>query len=125
MSKIIKQWFKYAAADLKLAKNSLNFGAEFKAISVFHSQQCAEKSIKGYLAHHKVRFSKTHNIEQLVSLVANVDPKLAKKIIKVKVLTMYAVVYRYPDAERKPMTVAKARSAIKLAEMVYEACYPF
>ena len=62
MKKIVKQWFKYAAADLKVAKNSLSFSAEFKAISAFHSQQCAEKAIKGYLTFHKVRFPKSHDI---------------------------------------------------------------
>lgn len=122
MTKIIKQWFKYAATDLKMAKNSLNFSTEFKAISAFHSQQCAEKAIKGYLAHHKVRFPKTHNINDLIDLVIDIDPILAKKVRKSRILTDYAVVYRYPDAERKPLTVAKAKSAIKLAEMVLEAC---
>ncbi len=39
------------------------------------------------------------------------------KISKVKTLTIYAVIYRYPDAERKPLTVAKARAAIKNAEI--------
>lgn len=122
MNKIVKQWFKYAATDLKASKNSLSFSAEFKAISAFHSQQCAEKAIKGYLAHHKVRFYKTHDIKELAKLVSSLDSKLAEKIMRAKVLSNYAVAYRYPDAELKPLTMAKARSAIKLAEMVLKAC---
>ena len=122
MKKIVKQWFKYAAADLKVAKNSLSFSAEFKAISAFHSQQCAEKAMKGYLTYHNVRFPKSHDLGILVDLVATIDTALAKKITRARPLKIYAVVFRYPDAERKPLTLAKARSAIKLAEMVFEAC---
>jgi HEPN domain-containing protein len=122
-SKLVKQWFKYAATDLKVAKNSLIFSAEFKAISAFHSQQCAEKAIKGYLLHHKVRFPKSHDIGTLIDLVENIDAELSKKIRKSEVLTEYAVSYRYPEeTERSQMTAAKAKSAIKLAEMVLEAC---
>lgn len=122
MKKIVKQWFKYAAADLKVAKNSLIFSAEFKAISAFHSQQCAEKAMKGYLTYHNVRFPKSHDLGILVDLVATIDTGLAKKITKARPLKIYAVVFRYPDAERKSLTLAKAKSAIKLAEMVLDAC---
>ena len=122
MKKIVKQWFNYAAADLKVAKNSLSFSAEFKAISAFHSQQYAEKAIKGYLTFHNVRFPKSHDLGILVDLVATVDTKLAHKMTKARPLKIYAVAFRYPDAERKPLTLAKAKSAIKLAEMVLVAC---
>ena len=54
--------------------------------------------------------------------VSTVDAALAKKISKAKTLTIYAVTYRYPDAERKPLTVTKARAAIKIAEYVFENC---
>lgn len=122
-SKLVKQWFKYAATDLKAAKNSLSFSNEFKAISAFHSQQCAEKAIKGYLLFHKVRFPKSHEIGTLIDLVENLDAELSKKIRNSEILTEYAVSYRYPEeTEQTPLTLAKAKSAIKLAEMVLEAC---
>ena len=49
MPKLVKQWFKYAALDLKAARNTLSFSSDLKNISAFYSQQCAEKSIKAYL----------------------------------------------------------------------------
>lgn len=75
------------------------------------------------MLYHKVRFPKSHDFGTLIDLVENVDAKLSKKIRKSEVLTEYAVSYRYPEeTEQAPMTVAKAKSAIKLAEMVFDAC---
>lgn len=120
--KIVQQWFKYARNDLNMAKASLELSSSYKNISAFHSQQCAEKAVKGYLAFKKIRFHKTHNMTELLELVNSVDAKLAKNISKAKTLTIYAVIYRYPDAERKPMTVAKAKAASKIADHVLNMC---
>ena len=122
-TKLVKQWFKYAVADLKLAKNSVSFNAELKALSAFHSQQCAEKAMKGYLTFYKVRFPKTHDLGALIDLIEEFDKTLAKKLRKSEAIVDYAVTYRYPDAERKPLTLAKTKSAIKIAEMVFDLCH--
>lgn len=119
---MVKLWFTYAARDLKAAKNTLVHGAEFKNISAFHSQQCAEKAVKGFLAHHKIRFSKTHDLESLSKDVAQIDSILAKQVFKLKNMNDYAVAYRYPDAEKRPMTVARAKTAIINAEKIYTEC---
>lgn len=121
-SKIIQQWFKYARTDLNLAKAALELSSDYKNISAFHSQQCAEKAVKGYLAFKKVRFQKTHNMSQLLDDVAKIDPELARKLSKAKTLTIYAVTYRYPDAERKPLTVVKAKSAVRIADLILDLC---
>lgn len=121
-SKIVLQWLKYARTDLNLAKASLELSSTYKAVSAFHSQQCAEKAIKAYLTFKKVRFPKTHDLELLVKEIDKIDPVLAKKIVKAKTLTNYAVTYRYPDAERKPLTIAKSKAATKLAEHVLDLC---
>ncbi len=120
--KMVQQWFKYAHNDLRVAKASLELSSDYKSISAFHSQQCAEKAVNGYLAFKKIRFQKTHNMDQLLDEVAKLDAKLAKKLSKSKTLTISAVRYRYPDAERKPLTVAKTKAAIKVAEKVFEQC---
>lgn len=122
-SKMVKLWFTYAIRDLKVAKLSLERGSEFKNISAFHAQQCVEKVAKGFLAKHKVRFQKTHDIEKLGNDVLQIDPALGKLFLKAKKLNAYAVAYRYPDAEKKPLTVAKARSAVKQAHTIYDRCY--
>lgn len=57
-------------------------------------------------------------MDNLVSEVAKHDSQLAKRIAKVKSLTIYAVTYRYPDAERKSLTTAKVKSVIRTADRV-------
>lgn len=69
-----------------------------------------------------MRIQKTHDIEVLLKEVSKINPNLARKLSKAKPLTKYAVTYRYPDAERKPLTMAKAKTAIKVAEIVFELC---
>ncbi len=76
-SSMVKLWFTYAARDLKTAKLCIDRGPEFKNISAFHSQQCIEKAAKGFLAKHKVRFSKVHDLEKLAGEIFQVDPELA------------------------------------------------
>ena len=122
-SKLVTNWFKFAARDLKMAKLSLSSGSDYKNISAFHSQQCAEKAIKGFLTHKKIRFSKTHDLLMLSVEIQTVDTKLAKIVEKSKALTDYAVFYRYPDAADNDLTLSNAKSALKLSQKVYDACY--
>lgn len=89
---------------------------------VFHSQQAAEKALKGYLAHKKIRFEKTYDIGKLVDLIEGVDQKLADDLRPSAILTKYAVAYRYPEETNppEPLTVETGEKALKLATWVYE-----
>ncbi len=122
LSKTVLQWIKYARTDLNLAKASIEISPEYKNGSAFHAQQSAEKIVKAYLTFKKARVSKTHDMDFLIKEVEKFDLSLAAKIKKAKNLTVYAVTYRYPDAEKKPLTVTKAKSAIKTAEDIFEKC---
>ncbi|KYG61436.1 hypothetical protein AZI86_17125 [Bdellovibrio bacteriovorus] len=122
ISKTVQQWIKYARTDLSMAKASLQISSQYKNGAAFLAQQSAEKIVKAYLTFKRIRTPKTHDMEFLLAEVAKIDPNLAKKISKAEGLTIYAVTYRYPDAERKTMTVAKVKKAIQIAEEVFEAC---
>lgn len=119
-SKMTRQWFTYASRDIRAAIAILEMGNEFKNIAAFNCQQGVEKVIKGYLVFNGVRPPKSHSIKELSKLVENLDPKLAKKLAKAEILTKYTVVYRYPDAEKKPLTLKQVRSAIKLSNQLFE-----
>ena len=116
----VRRWLRYALDDLKVARAIEDMGSSYWRGCAYHSQQAIEKALKGYLAFHQVRFTKTHDIATLLDAVAGVDPKLAKKLATTKRLTKFAIEYRYPDAADKSMTRAKARSALSLAESGYE-----
>lgn len=101
--RMVKMWFQKAAQDLQTAKLLLAQNNEnFWGPTVFHAQQSAEKAIKGFLVFHKIRFNKTHNIENLLKLVSSVDKNLSQKLEPSKILTQYAVAYRYPEENETP-----------------------
>lgn len=108
--RMVKDWFKKAASDLKAAKLLLNQNNEdFWGPTVFHAQQAAEKSIKGFLAKHRIRFTKTHNMEVLIGLVAQIDRQLSEDLEPTKMLTQYAVAYRYPEEVEIPEPLTQAK----------------
>ena len=118
--KIIKQWFVYAGRDLRAAKALRDLGSDQSGAVTFHCQQCVEKAVKGYLVFHGVRPPKIHVIGDLADLVQKIDPAIGKKVRKAKRLTDYAVAFRYPEAERRPLTIRDADSALKLAQKIYD-----
>jgi HEPN domain-containing protein len=69
---------------------------------VFHSQQAAEKAVKAFLTYHQVPFRKTHNLTDLGSQCASIDPSLEAILREVADLTDYASAFRYPDAPYEP-----------------------
>ncbi len=87
-------------------------GSQYKEISGFHSQQCAEMAIKGLLAFNQIRFSKTHDLERLAGEVKQLDHELARSILRsAKPMTDLAVAYRYPDANSAPLTTRKEKKS--------------
>ena len=116
-------WFNKSVEDLNAAHLLMCQKSEsFWGPSVFHSQQSAEKALKGFLAFKKVRFSKTHDLEILINLVLQVDPELAEILRPAGVLTKFATAYRYPEEAEspEPMTQIICEKIYALANMVCE-----
>jgi HEPN domain-containing protein len=70
--------------------------------SVFHSQQAAEKALKAFLTLQQIAFRKTHDLTDLGSQCAAVDPSLEPALRAAEELTDYASAFRYPDAPYEP-----------------------
>ena len=81
---------------------------------MFHSQQAAEKAIKGFLTFHQIAFRKTHNLTDLGSQCVGADPAPEPILREVEELTDYASAFRYPDAPYEPDS-AEARRALAVA----------
>jgi HEPN domain-containing protein len=117
-------WFNKASKDLRVAELLLEQkDKDFYENAVFHSQQCVEKAIKGYLAKSKIRFTKTHDIKSLIDIVDSIDQKLAHDIRPSEVLTKYAVAIRYPEEaeDHEPIMIdyKLASDSIKIASWVF------
>lgn len=57
-----EHWLAYAEDDLKVAKVIFNSEHISIAAVLFHSQQCAEKALKGYLVYNDIQFHKTRDL---------------------------------------------------------------
>ena len=110
------RWLALAAKDLHVASLVSH---EEPSGSVFHSQQCAEKSEKALLALHNVPFRKTHDLRELGNQCAILEPSLTALLSEAANLTDYAIVFRYLDAPREP-DVSEAEAALAMARMLYD-----
>ena len=81
----------------------------------YHSQQCAEKYLKAYLIFRRVKFPKTHDLEQLLDLIRDFDPLIEAIREPLHFLNPYSVAARYPGDEADRL---EAKRALKMAESV-------
>lgn len=114
--KLTAAWFAKSGSDLRAGKYLLGAGDQFWGQIVFQCQQSAEKAIKGFLTFHSIRFAKTHNIAELLSLVSTKDQDLAKQLLDCEILSKYAVGHRYPSADVEPLTADMVNWALKTVE---------
>ena len=110
------RWMAQAAKDLHAAAL---LAVEEPSASLFHSQQCAEKSAKALLAFHNEVFRKTHDLRELGNQCALLEPTLEPLLSAASGLTDYAVVFRYLDAPHEP-DAAEAESGMARARCLYD-----
>jgi HEPN domain-containing protein len=111
MKKITQEWIKKAEGDWEdalsryRARKNPNYDS-----TCFHSQQCAEKYLKGMLEEAGIAFPKTHNLIFLLTLLSAHDPTWNAWLPQATALNGYAVDFRYPGMSA---TKAEAKQAIK------------
>jgi HEPN domain-containing protein len=113
-----KVWLQKANTDLLAAQLMLNQNNDrLLEVSVYHSQQTAEKAIKGFLNYHKLRFGKTHLIRELVDLIEKLNPAFAEVLRPADQLSIYAIAFRYPEEgqDQIPLNRTTAENAFKIA----------
>jgi HEPN domain-containing protein len=82
-----KAWFKKASSDLRAAKHALLAQPPLLEDLLFHCQQTAEKSLKGFLTWNSKPFRKTHSLEELGELCLTIDASLKSIIDPIVPLT--------------------------------------
>jgi len=115
---LTREWLLKAFNDGVMAQRALQPPA-IPEMAAFHSQQRAEKVLKGYLTWHSEEFDWTHNLGRLVRLCSKLDDSFAVFIRAAEQLTPYATASRNPEYG-PPMEVAEAEQAIALAHEMYE-----
>jgi HEPN domain-containing protein len=115
-----RAWLERAWADLESARILLAATPPRADTAVFHCQQAAEKSWKGFLVWHGRPFRRTHDLRELGDACAALDPTLAALAERAEDLTPFAWAFCYPGEPEEP-TLAEAAEALGLARAVYAA----
>jgi HEPN domain-containing protein len=89
-----ERWLLFAHQDLRMAQMAMEEGLYNQVC--FHAQQCAEKAIKGLLAHQRKIPPRTHRLADLLGLLEP-DP-FAEDRIEIQLLDRFYLPTRYPDA---------------------------
>ncbi len=117
---LVAQWLKKAEEDFALAEHLLREDSGFLAAAGFHWQQAAEKFLKALLVRHQIDFPKTHDLDELLDLIAVVDSDRAGELREASKLTLYGVDIRYPG-DFPEIGIDAAREASRLATRVRDA----
>ena len=104
--------------DLATARRLSKEPEPYLDTAIYHCQQAAEKTLKGFLVFHDQAFEKTHDIEVLLGMAASYHEKFSHWLEIGERLTDYATAFRYPDVVMEP-TRAEFEQALENAENIY------
>lgn len=114
-----RAWFQKAANDLRGAEIDLKADPPLIEDALFHCQQAAEKSMKGFLTAHDRIFRKTHDLDELGRACEAIDQNLVPILTTARLLTVFAWEFRYPGAAEVP-SIEEARTALETARLAYQ-----
>jgi HEPN domain-containing protein len=118
---LVKEWFRFASSDLFAARTLFeDIYPKQLAISCFHSQQAAEKALKGYLVSKEVIPPKIHDLKILCKLCIEKDPLFDEILDISSKLTVYCAASSYPGE----VDIDEAITEIVLtrAQIIYDFC---
>lgn len=111
MKPLTREWVEKAEDDwgslnreIRARKNP-NYDA-----ACFFAQQCVEKYIKARLVEADIYFKKIHDLTYLLGLAADIEPLWVSYEQEFRLLTDYAVEFRYPGASAD---LVNAKNALK------------
>jgi len=91
-----KDWLKKSYGELKAAKLLIQ-DKEILDIAAFHTHQCAEKALKGYLMFKHMQIPKTHSLEELLMICFKANQAFIELLHDVIMIDPYVINTRYPD----------------------------
>ncbi len=109
-----QDWLARAEQDLRAAEMLLTGSRPLPGIVAYHTQQAAEKALKGFLAAHNRAIPLTHNLNLMLPLCEAIQPEFSQFAATARTLTPLATEFRYPGGPLEP-PVADAEQALRLA----------
>lgn len=111
------EWFKYAEEDREVAEITLREDGPPNQVC-FHTQQMAEKFLKGFLVLHGQEFAKQHQLPYLLELCEKIDPSFNELRDNIFLLNRFYIETRYPGnvpdfSYQDAVRALKAATAVK------------
>ena len=97
MIEFYEAWIFKAENDLETAEVMVHRDKPITDTAIYHTQQCAEKALKGFLAYHRAEIRKIHNLVALVEQCAAIDSSFESLLSEADELTPMGTEFRYPD----------------------------
>ena len=121
LARLTRDWLTKATHDLQNAQIVSAAADAPLDTAIYHCQQAAEKSLKGWLAWRGITLVKTHDLIQLVADAADVNPDFVKFEKPAEILTPYVSAFRYPGLTDEPMpSRAEFDAALEHAQAIYD-----
>ena len=115
--KLHETWLLKANNDLRSSKKLMKGEDTVLDTAIYHTQQCAEKALKAYLAYKQHPIEKTHDVEYLIELCSEYDPEFGNLIEESETLNPYSTFFRYLGPVLEPEK-DDVYEAIKIAERI-------
>ncbi len=112
-----EEWLFKADHDLKSAEYLLGSPSGLYDAAIYHTQQCAEKALKAYLAFREQPIEKSHNLIYLCQTAISLRKDFESLLDAALLLNPYATMFRYPEGDLLP-TEAELLIAIDSARSV-------
>lgn len=113
-----EEWARYADEDQQMAEIALKEDGPPNQVC-FHSQQMAEKYLKGFLVYSKKRFEKTHQLAYLLELCEDLDSSFIELTEEIKYLSEFYIETRYPG-DIPEFNLKECKKALEVAFRVKE-----
>ena len=86
------------------------------AVAFFHAQQAVEKALKAVMCLRGLEYRRTHDLEELAGQLADANCQPTVEEAELRLLTPYAVEYRYDD--EAPELLAPAQALVIVAAVL-------
>ena len=114
---IFEEWLLKAKRDLDTAKALLE--KAYHDTAIYHTQQCAEKALKGYCVYSLQPLIKTHDLDKILNICISLDSNFQQLDILATSLNGLDVRFRYPDIEFEP-EATEVVNAINWSEQILD-----
>ena len=111
-------WYEKAEKDMEMARRALDPEGPIPEMPCYHSQQCAEKYLKGYLISQNIDFLYVHDLVYLTQRCMERKQAFTELEQAARILSKYGAGVRYPMENFVDPDEEEAWEAIKLAEEV-------